>query len=247
MASSDLATLLYPPQSTPVLDGLPNLFSRAWYLVFSVISSNFTALQKQINAAVATIPLKMASATQSQLSALGPTLSIGQLVNVTDYGHVLQWSGSAYGWGPGEPGSGMMQLFEVDPTGVGWHLYDGSTVNYLKADGTTGSVTLPDLVSAGANAAYPKAGSPDGGPNAAVAPTLTNGTIASAATGVTASTGSASATVNVLASSVTSVATGAHNHSVSITDPTHTHTISGGSVGTNGEPRNLVRRPWFRM
>ena len=88
--------------------------------------------------------------TQSQLVALAATLTTadtGLLVNVTDYVHILQWSGAAWQWGPGEQGSGMLQGFAVAP-GNGWHVCDGSSVNYLKSDGTTSSVTLPNPVTA---------------------------------------------------------------------------------------------------
>lgn len=117
--------------------------------------------------------------TQSQLAALTALLTTNDalfVAYVTDYGHQLQWSGTAWGWAPGDAGSGAMQLFEVDPTGVGWHLYDGSAVSYLKSDGTLGSTTLPDLTSIAANAAFTVAGSPNGGPNAAVKTTLTTTT-----------------------------------------------------------------------
>lgn len=173
----------------------------------------------------------------------------GLLASVTDYGHVLKWSGSAWSWGPGEQGSGMMALFEVNPTATGWHLYDGSTVSYLKADGTLGSVALPDLVSATANAAYPKAGSPNSGPNAATGATISGGTVASAATGITGSTAATGSTtsVNNGTGTLVTLPTSAHTHAVTITDPHHTHTLSAITAGTDGEPRNLVRRPYFRQ
>ena len=157
----------------------------------------------------------MMSATQATLPVDLGSGDAGFLVNVTDYAHQLQWNGAAWGWAPGDSGSGYIGLFEVDP-GTGWHLYDGSAVNYLLGTGALASVTLPDLTSIAANAAYPKAGSPNSGPNAAVAPTPT---------------GSPSATQAVATGSGTSVASGAHTHTVPAT----------------GEPRNLQRRPFFRQ
>jgi hypothetical protein len=86
--------------------------------------------------------------TQTQLAALEATLGTndsGLLCNVTDYAHVLQWGGSAFGWGPGENGNGQLQAFAVAPTGNGWHVCDGSTgVNYLEATGALGTVNLPN-------------------------------------------------------------------------------------------------------
>lgn len=97
--------------------------------------------------------------TQSQLSALAATLgtsNAGLLVQVTDYNHVLEWNGTAYQWGPGENGSAFFQGFAVAPTGNGWHVCDGSFVNYLKSNGTLGGATLPNTA---ASAAYMKFGS----------------------------------------------------------------------------------------
>ena len=42
------------------------------------------------------------------------------------------------------------------PTANGWHVCDGSFVNYLKSDGTLGGATLPNTAS---SAAYMKFGS----------------------------------------------------------------------------------------
>ena len=136
------------------------------------------------------VTLSMASVTDKELINLPMVTSIQAtlptdlgindaefLATVDDYGHILRWNISGtphWEWAPGDPGSGMMQVFEVDPTGPGWHLYDGSSVSYLKSDGTLGGpITLPDLTSAGANAAYLKAGSPNAGVVAPVAPTIT--------------------------------------------------------------------------
>lgn len=88
--------------------------------------------------------------TQAQLAALAATLKAsdaGLLVNVTNYGHVLQWTGTAWSWGPGEQGSGMSIPFTVAPTGAGWHAADGTVgVSYLKSDGTTGTTTVANVV-----------------------------------------------------------------------------------------------------
>lgn len=69
----------------------------------------------------------------------------GLLVDVTDYGHTLLWSGSAFGWGPSDEGSGRYGFFETAPTSAGWQICDGSTVDRLNADGTTTPVTVPDV------------------------------------------------------------------------------------------------------
>lgn len=197
----------------------------------------------------------------------------GFQISVTDFAHGLQWGGAGWNWAPGDPGSGMMVLFEVDPSPTtGWHLYDGTAgVTYLKSDGTTGTVTLPDLTSATNKGSYPKAGSPNAGPNAAVAPGATaGGAINSALTGISnppatgnsatgISTGNDNNFVEVnLIAGVGNVASHTHQHPITDpthnhtigapTDPGHTHTISAlvVTVDATGEPRNLIRRPWFR-
>ena len=74
----------------------------------------------------------------------------GFLVNVTDYAHLLEWGGAAWGWGPGDGGSGFVQGFVVDP-GTGWFLCSGGQATFLKADGTLGTTgsggaaSLPNL------------------------------------------------------------------------------------------------------
>ncbi|MDE2099617.1 MAG: hypothetical protein KGL39_20360 [Patescibacteria group bacterium] len=125
-------------------------------------------------------------------AALGTTDS-GLLINVTDYAHVLKWGGAAWGWGPGELGSGYLQDFAAAPTGNGWHLCDGTAgVSYLKADGTLGTATLPNTTS---SPAYRKNGSAYTNTiTAAGAPTVTvpGASAASAGTGnVNNGTGSA--------------------------------------------------------
>lgn len=192
------------------------------------------------------------SGTYAAALASIPTLGTndaGFLFAVTDYAHLLRWSGTTWSFAPGDGGSGMLALFEVDP-GTGWHLYDGSTVNYLKADGTTGSVTLPDLAG---TAAYLKAGSPNGGPNAAVAPGLAMnsftpaGTVSSTFFGsvqnfTTALFVATAGAVAALISPTSIVPAGAVGSTF-----TGTPAVPTGTVDNTGQPRNLVRRPFFRQ
>lgn len=140
--------------------------------------------------------------TQSQLSAFAGqlgTADAGLLVNVTDYSHVLQWTGSAWSWGPGEQGSGMLTAFAVAPTGNGWRLCDGSSgVKYLKADGTTDTLTLPDT---NGTAAYMKLGS-------AYADAITAATVPT----ISSIVATATAAVDVIPAGSTQVAAEAHTH-----------------------------------
>jgi hypothetical protein len=91
--------------------------------------------------------------TQSGLAALsfvGGALTVrddGVTVHITDYDHYLIWVGATLNWAwLRPPDDGLSAAgpihFEAAPTAGVWHLYDGATVNYLKPDGTTGSVAL---------------------------------------------------------------------------------------------------------
>ena len=114
---------------------------------------------------------------QSAIAYYAATLGAhdtGVLISVTDFAHTLEWGGSSFGWGPdGDDGVGDIRGKLIDPSPTtGWHLCDGTAgVKYLKSDGTTGTITLPDLVT---NPAYLKFGSPASAMiNAPVAPSLT--------------------------------------------------------------------------
>lgn len=208
------------------------------------------------------------SGVQADLPTLG-TADAGVLAFVTDFSHALRWDGSAWGWAPGENGSGYDQFWNLNPPTVGWALYNGSTVTYLKSDGTTATIALADLTSSAALAAYLKAGSASGGPNVAVAPHVT-GTPAtdSAVTGISfpaatqsggAVTTSAPTTSSQIVQSGSGVSVasathphtgGAHPHDLTApTDTGHVHNITAASITIDdtGEPRNLVRRLYFRL
>lgn len=159
----------------------------------------------------------------------------GLLIEVTDYAHVLKWSGTAWGWGPGESGSGYFQDFAVAPTGTGWHACDGSAgVAYLKADGTTGTVTLPNTTGSAAyrknGAAYASAITP------ATVPTI-SGKTETAPTGVTVGNNNANENFNFTGGGVSlTVAKDPHQHSVS--DPQHYHdlTAANAPISLPGDP-----------
>ena len=108
--------------------------------------------------------------TQSQLAALAATLGAndtGLLAEVTDYAHVLQWTGTAWQYNdPADPAGRGPVAWEIDP-GTGWHLYDGSIVSYLESTGALGTIGLanisgasptPVLLEFGAANAAPAAG-----------------------------------------------------------------------------------------
>lgn len=98
---------------------------------------------------------------QSQLAALAAGLGVDDrnlLVSVTDYNHVLRWTGSAWQRGPGDTEhSDTFHWVGAAVAETGWHDCDGSTgVSFLHYDGTLGTRDLPNTNS---TAAYPRAAS----------------------------------------------------------------------------------------
>ncbi len=176
-------------------------------------------------------------------------------VYVTDYAHLIYWNGLAGGFVGDNPG--CLSLWENDP-GVGYHLYDGSIVNYLKADGTISSIVLPDLTSSAALAAFLEGGSPNSGPTAATAPTLLMnpytpagligaqilvGTPAALTTAAVTATGAVNAITQIAGSGTSYTPAGTVTTGVFSGTPA---TLTG-TVSATGEPRKVVRRPYFRQ
>lgn len=163
--------------------------------------------------------------TQANLSALTSLLGgadTGLLVDITDFAHVLRWTGTAWTFNDPADMSGRISMFLVDPSPTtGWHLCDGtSNVPYLKSDGTTGTQTMPALT---ATAAYAKLGTPASATlNAPTAPNFT-GTAQTFTTQAAQATG----TVNAFVSP-------------------NPYTPAG-TIDTTGQPENIVLRPWFRV
>lgn len=144
--------------------------------------------------------------TQAQLAALAATLvasDAGLLVEVTDYAHVLRWTGAAWQWGPGEQGSGALVAFAIAP-GTGWAVCNGSSVAYLKSDGTTGTVTLPNTA---ATPAYLQNGP-------AYSATITPKTVPTFAGTASQVTSGPSGTTTVQSGSGATVASSAHTHTL---------------------------------
>ena len=162
-----------------------------------------------------------------------PTLTTDDenyLYEVTDYGHVLRWNGSAWLWGPGDLGSGFYQLFETTPTAQGWQICDGSTVARLNADGTTTNVTVPNVTTP----AYLKGG-------------ITAAAVA-AASGLTTSVsgGTPAGTVSAIAATATAPLTTLNAVGQDTADNAHTHpapTFTGSALaGHDHGPNSLELR-----
>jgi hypothetical protein len=67
----------------------------------------------------------------------------GLLVWVSDFGHLMRWTGTEWQFGPGDSGNGYYASFGVPGQARAgwWALCDGSTVNYLVASGGVISTT----------------------------------------------------------------------------------------------------------
>lgn len=70
----------------------------------------------------------------------------GLLAYVTDFAHVLMWTGTGWVWGPGDPGSDMVLAFVTGPDPItGWQACDGSAnVSRLNFDGSVDFVNVPN-------------------------------------------------------------------------------------------------------
>lgn len=183
------------------------------------------------------------SRTQSQLSALAATLGtndVGYLVWVTDFGHLLRWTGSAWEFGPGEIGGRYIQGFVGTPGGPGtyWQICDGTASSFLNADGTTTNFTTPNLTvhylkfkNTGYTASPGKAGTTDNeaGHTHTVDPPLSTTGTPSATTVVASGTGATVAsdvhTHNLDIAPFTSGAGSAHNHGPGTLDLDRTELI----------------------
>jgi hypothetical protein len=177
----------------------------------------------------------------------------GFLANVSDYGHLLEWSGAAWRWGPGESGSDFISGFLTRPTGNGWHLCDGSTVERLNSDGSLTAIMLPNY----ALSTYLKLGT-----IASAGPNVASGTTAAVTAGTPAGTVSRPTFIgNLDTTSSVSASTPVGINDVESADMTvqsgsgatvaaqnHTHAFSGTPLAVHAHavtPDGVVSQPSF--
>jgi hypothetical protein len=225
------------PQPPPMRDNIIDKqeqsgVSRAWFKWFQQLINALTAQVKAITG------LTIVTSDQASLAALGPTLNVNQLVFVTGYNHLLQWTGTDYQWAPGESGSGYISGFLDAPGATGWHLCNGANVSRLNGDGTVTAVLLPDYTTS----AYVKFGVA-----AAAGPTASSGTTTSVSAGTPAGTiavGPDDTSVIVQAGVGTTVAADPHSHAAIFTGAAlagHSH-----APGTQ-ELRRTELEAWYRL
>ena len=148
----------------------------------------------------------------------------GTLIYVSNFDHVLKWTGGAFGWGPNDSESNFVQLFVSAPSGGGWQsCIAGGTFTYLKGDGTTGNQIIPPPATI---PAFLQIGNAIGNA-AAVAPTTTpNG-------GTQNDIGGTMVTQGVVGGTVVTVASHPHSHVI--------------SVNADGTPAGFALLPYFRI
>lgn len=160
-------------------------------------------------------------ATQSGISAISAMLTSNDAnyrLEVTDFVHVLRWSGSAWAFAPEDDGSNYYRMADEAPTNGLWQACDGSTVSYLKADGTTGSKSLDDL----STSAYLKGGTTAAAVAAASGFTDDDPTTRHTHTFTTGAPSATTTVDNTLGGSTVAVASGTHTHT-GTTDPGTAH------------------------
>ena len=208
------------------------------------------------------------TSTQSGLSGIAAGLGVLDanqvLVWVSDYDHILRWTGSA--WSMIGDRAAYIRGFLADPNPTtGWHLCDGSVVSYLNSDGSlTTGYTLPNLVGGGDAAFLLFGATASVTLNPAVAPTLAmnsytpagtvsqptftgtpatpTGTVSAPVfTGTPGTTGNNSAALTVQSGAGATVAANTHTHPFTPAGTVSAPVFSGNSM----TPAGTVSQPTF--
>lgn len=140
------------------------------------------------------------------------------------YFHQLQWTGTAWRRGPeDEEHSDTFHEFGAVPTDGGWYPCDGTGTTYMQYTGTTAARTVPDW---NGTPAFARGGPTYSDTITAPAPPTIGGTTDAAATGITVS-GAAVSTGTADVGLGQPVVTALTDPGGAVTDPTHTHNLSG--------------------
>lgn len=200
-----------PQINIPNLDGLglPKALLDAVRQAFMYLQSLFSSVRSLQN----TNATGVATYLQKNIPANAP---VGTKIWVSDYQHCLVFGTYTWQFAPGDGGSDYFRDCSHAPgAGSGlWHACDGSTVSYLKSDGTLGTVTLPNT---GVAAQYGRQGP-------AYAPGLVAAT-APVFNGTPGNTGTPSGGQSETITGPSTVATNTHTHAFT---PAGTVDVSGG-------------------
>lgn len=171
---------------------------------------------------------------------------VGALWQVTDYGHLLEWAGTGWQWGPGEMGSAYILMGQPDgsqPNNGSWGLCDGSTYAVLGPTGVTSNITTRNLT----GDVFIKGGAV-GAPQAATVPTwqagaktdnaVTGITINNSTTGISVSVDSHGTAADTTVTGAGTRLTSPVTHTATVTDPGHNHGITEPNAGA-GSSHNL--------
>ncbi|HVZ39377.1 MAG TPA: hypothetical protein VHI13_08880 [Candidatus Kapabacteria bacterium] len=151
-----------------------------------------------------------------------------------DVEHVWRWLGAGWTWDMSDPykDNRFVALMLQAPAGTAWVPCNGSIQTFYQADATTTTIHTPNLTQTGAGDNIMLQAGPYTGPSQTAALGLhwaVGAHTDSAATGLDSTniTNSApSATVVVQSGTGTTVASDTHSHTVTVSDPTHSHGLS---------------------
>lgn len=118
-----------------------------------VIADGWRRLLEQLAATVTSQGASLSAIPGVNRWALAdqPTLGAsdeGYVAFVSDYGHLVRWTGTVWEFAPGDVGNGFLRAFPVAPQETGWQLCDGTATDYLTVGGaslTATAFTTPDL------------------------------------------------------------------------------------------------------
>ena len=114
-----------------------------------------------------------------------PTLGTadeGYLAFVTDYGHLVRWTGTAWEFAPGDVGNRFLRMFVGAPQDSAfWQLADGTATTFLTVGGATLTTTAFTTPNVAAGTFFKALAAYTGTIEAAIAPGLSGSTAAEAA------------------------------------------------------------------
>ena len=211
------------PDSQPGDPPKPTLYGRltlAWLEFFRAIHIDLTAVEAvKIN--------RWALADQVTLAAA----DAGYLAFVTDYGHLVRWTGTVWEFAPGDVGNRFVRFFVGAPQDSAfWQLMDGTATTYLTvgaASLTTTAFITPNVT---AGTFIKVLAAFTGLIEAAIAPALSGSTAAEASHTHAAGAVSGNTQSNSGVVTGTTGAEAAHTHAAgTLAGPAHTHTFTTGT------------------